>query len=81
MTPDEQLQERALKSAIREARERGWLAPGERVPMGDEPPSGGSVMVAMLYRRYIAHLRGERGTAFLGGPPVEAKVAVRRGAS
>lgn len=59
MTPDEQLQARAIEAATREARRRGWLAAGEVLPTGDEPQTGASVATAILAKGYLAELRGE----------------------
>lgn len=56
----------ATEAAVTEARRRGWIAPGEELPAGDDPPTAASLLVAMIGRPYLAHLRGEPGRPILG---------------
>lgn len=78
MTLDEQRQARAMAAAIREAQSRGWMAAGEVLPVEDEPQTGASVNVALLYRRYLADLRGVPVPPLLGADEYIAECKARR---
>lgn len=62
---DDELVEIATEAAVKEARRRGGVAPDEELPAGDDPPTAASVLVGMLGRRHLAHLRGEPSSLVL----------------